>query len=93
MTTIEARVPDYLAQLAREAAEKEQVSVDQIVARALAAQVSTGQERDHFATRAARGRLEDLERILASVPDVPPVPGDELPPGYVSPLPPIRQAE
>ena len=40
MTTIEAQVPDYLARLAREAAAKENVSVDQIVALALASQVS-----------------------------------------------------
>jgi hypothetical protein len=38
-------------------------------------------------TRAARGNLADFDRILANVPDVPPMPGDELPPGYVSPLP------
>jgi hypothetical protein len=85
MTTIEAQVPDYLARLAREAAEKENVSVDQLVALALAAQVSAWRVRDDIATRAARGRLEDIDRILAKVPDGPPLPGDELPPGYVSP--------
>jgi len=87
MTTIEAQVPDYLARLAREVAEKENVTVDQIVALALASQVSAWRVRDDMATRAARGNLADFDRILAKVPDVPPIPGDELPPGYVSPLP------
>ena len=87
MTTIEAQVPDYLARLAREAAEKENVSVDQIVALALASQVSAWRVRDDIATRAARGNLADFDRIMARVPDVPPQPGDELPPDYVSPLP------
>lgn len=87
MTTIEAQVPDYLARLAREAAEKENVTVDQIVALALASQVSAWRVRDDMATRAARGNLADFDCILAKVPDVLPMPGDELPPGYVSPLP------
>ena len=80
-------MPDYLARLAREAAEKENVTVDQIVALALASQVSAWRVRDDMATRAARGNFADFDRILAMVPDVPPMPGDELPPGYVSPLP------
>jgi hypothetical protein len=78
MTTIEAKVPDYLARLAREVAEKENVTVDQIVALALASQVSAWQ---------VRANLDDFDRVLAKVPDVPPIPGDELPPGYASPLP------
>lgn len=87
MTTIEAKVPDYLARLACEAAEKENVSVDQIVALALAAHVSAWRVRDDIATRAARADLAAFDRVLAKVPDVPPLPGDELPPGYVSPMP------
>ena len=86
MTTIEAQVPDYLARLAREAAEKENVTVDQIVALALASQVSAWRVRDDMATRAARGKLVDFDLIMSKVPDVPPQPGDELPAGYVSPL-------
>lgn len=78
MTTIKANVPDYLAKLAAEAAEKEKVSIDQIVALALASQVSAWKVRDDIETRARRGIPEDLDRILARVPDVPPQPGDEL---------------
>jgi hypothetical protein len=59
--------------------------VDQIVALALAAQIGAWRVRDDIAIRAACGNLADFDRILAKVPDVPPMPGDELPPGYVPP--------
>ena len=71
MTTIHAKVPDYLAKLAAEAAQKEKVSVDQLVSLALAAQVSAWRVRDDIETRAQRGTLSDFDRILAAVPDAP----------------------
>lgn len=78
MTTIRANVPDYLAKLAEEAAQRENVTVDQIVALALSAQVSAWNVRDDIESRAKRGHAEDLERILSKVPDRSPLPGDEL---------------
>jgi len=72
-----ANVPDYLAKLAAEAADKEKISLDQVVSLALASQVSAWKVRDDLATRAKRGNLDDLDRILARVPDVPPAAGDE----------------
>jgi hypothetical protein len=38
-------------------------------------------------TRAKRADLAEFDRIMAKVPKVPPIPGDELPPGYRCPLP------
>jgi hypothetical protein len=77
MTTIAAKIPDYLAKLAEEAAKKENTSVDHIVALALSSQVAAWQLRDSVEARAARGKLEDLNEILDGVPDTPPVVGDE----------------
>ena len=37
---------------------------------------------DDMAARAKRANLADFDRIMAKVPDVPPMPGDELPEGY-----------
>ena len=54
MTTIHAKVPDYLAKLAEEAAQKENVTVDQIVALALSAQVSAWNVREGIASWAKR---------------------------------------
>ncbi|MBI4024215.1 MAG: hypothetical protein HY360_04485 [Verrucomicrobia bacterium] len=78
MKTIQAKIPDYLAKLTAEAAEKEKVSVDQIIALALSAQVAAWNVRDDIETRAKRGKLEDFDRVMAKVPDVAPVPGDEI---------------
>lgn len=85
MTATEAKVPDDFARHAREAADKENVSVDHIVVSALAAQIGVWRIRDDIATRAARGNLADFDRSLAKVPDALPMPGDALPPGNVPP--------
>jgi hypothetical protein len=78
MTTIHANVPDYLAKLAEEAARKENVTVDQIVALALSAQVAAWNVREDIESRAKRGKPADLDRILAEAPNRAPLPGDEL---------------
>jgi hypothetical protein len=80
MTTIQANIPDFLAKQAADAAEREHTTVDHIIAIALSSQLSAWQVRDSVETRAARGKLSDLDEILAAVPDGPPVPGDELAP-------------
>jgi hypothetical protein len=82
MKTIQAQIPDYLARIAAEVAEREKVSLDQIIALALASQLTAWKIRDDLETRARRGSLEAFDRIMAKVPDVPPMPGDELPEGY-----------
>lgn len=76
MTTITANIPDFLARILTDAARKERTSVDQMVALALQAQVTAWEVADTLEARAKRGRLEDLDEVLAMVPDVPPAPGD-----------------
>ena len=78
MTTIHANVPDYLAKLAEEAARKENVTVDQIVALALSAQVAAWNVREDMESRAKRGKPSDLDGILSEAPNRAPLPGDEL---------------
>jgi hypothetical protein len=85
MTKIEANVPDYLAKQAFAVAERENVPVDQIIALALSAQLAAWKGSDDMATRAKRANLADFDRLMAKVPDVPPMPGDELPEGYERP--------
>ena len=82
MTKIEANVPDYLAKQALAVAEREKVSVDQIVALALSAQIAAWKGSDDMETRAKRANRAAFDRVMAKVPDVPPMPGDELPEGY-----------
>ena len=87
MTKIEATVPDYLARQVRAAAEREQVPIDQIVALALSAQLAAWRGSDDMETRAKRANLAAFDHIMSRVPEVPPMPGDELPPGYKPPSP------
>jgi hypothetical protein len=75
--TIQANIPDFLIRQATEVAQREGTSVDAIIAIALSSQVTTWQVRDTVEQRAQRGRLSDLDDILAAVPDVAPVVGDE----------------
>jgi hypothetical protein len=75
--TIQANIPDFLIRQATDVAEREGTSVDSIIAIALSSQVTAWQVRDTVEQRAQRGRLSDLDDILAAVPDVPPVAGDE----------------
>jgi hypothetical protein len=50
---------------------------DSNIAIALSSQVTAWQVRDTVEQRAKRGASSDLGAILAAVPDVPPVSGDE----------------
>ena len=75
--TIQANIPDFLIRQATDVAEREGTSVYSIIAIALSSQVTAWQVRDTVEQRAQRGRLSDLDDILAAVPDVPPVAGDE----------------
>jgi len=77
MKTIQAQVPDYLAALAVDAAARESITLDQVIALALSAQLAAWKVRDDIETRAQRGRPDDLREILDQVPDAPPLPGDE----------------
>lgn len=74
---IQANIPDFLIRQAADVAQREGTSVDSIIAIALSSQVSVWQVRDSVEKRASRGSLSDLDAILAAVPDVPPVAGDE----------------
>ena len=82
MTTIHAQVPDALARQLTDLAAQEQVTVDQLVSIAIASQISGWRKRDTLEERAKRGSWEKFDRVMAKVPNVPPQPGDELPPGY-----------
>lgn len=78
MTKIEAQVPDYLARQALAVAEREKISLDQIVALALSSQLPAWRGADPIEDRAQRANLANFDRIMANVPEAPPVPGDEI---------------
>ena len=78
MITLEAQVPDALYQQVKALAEQEQLTLDQLVAIALSAQVSAWTTKDYLAERAKRGSWDEVVKILAKVPDVEPEEYDKL---------------
>jgi len=75
---VQASIPDFLIRQAEDVARREGTTVDSIIAIALSSQVSAWKVRDTFEQRAARGQTADLAEILSTVPDAPPVAGDEI---------------
>jgi hypothetical protein len=78
MTTIQAAIPDDLHQALLEHAQREKISVDALVSRSLRASMAVPMLGLTMEERAAKADLAEFDRIMARVPSVPPVPGDEL---------------
>lgn len=74
---LQLELPDQLVRQVNDLAEKQHVSVNQIVAVALAAQVSAAETRPSIQERAQRVNWRRVDEILAKVPAKPPLPGDE----------------
>lgn len=78
MSTMSLRLPESLHRKARELAEQEGVSINQLVTTALAEKVAALMTVDYLEERAKRGSRKEFERVLKKVKDRPPVAGDEL---------------
>ncbi len=78
MTTLHAQVPETLLKDAMQVAEQEHVTLDELVSKALFARIALKLTHATIQERAKRGDLSKFDQIMAKVPDVPPVPGDEL---------------
>lgn len=65
-----------------ELATRAKLTIEKLVARMLEEHICATEQLSYMERRALRGDLEEFARILAKVPDVPPMPGDELPEGY-----------
>lgn len=73
---LQVDIPDSLARQVADLAARQQVSVGQVVAAALTAQVSAAETSPSIAERAQRADWRKVDEILARVPDRPPLPGD-----------------
>ena len=81
MSTMSLRLPESLHERAREIAKQEGVSINQLVATALAEKLSALDTVQYLEARAAGGSRKRFLEALAKVPDAAPLPGDELPEG------------
>ena len=78
MSTMSLRLPESLHQKVRELAEREGVSINQLVTTALAEKISALLTEEYLLARAARGSRERFLEVLAKVPDSEPEPGDQI---------------
>lgn len=79
MANYALRVPDSLYAYARQVAEEEHVSMNQFFITAIAEKVSALKTQDYFRERRERGDMAAFDAWLAASPDMPPLPGDEMP--------------
>jgi hypothetical protein len=78
MTAMSIRLPASLHRHARAFAEQEGVSVNQLIATALAEKLAALGAQDFLASRAARATRAGFEEALAQVPDDGPVADGDL---------------
>lgn len=78
MKTMSLRLPDSLHAQLRILAERDGVSMNQMVALAVAEKTAALLTVDYLEERAARGSREKFEAALAAVPDVEPDERDRL---------------
>jgi hypothetical protein len=78
MSTLTIQLPDGIAEGLRACAAKEGVTVDQLLSSAAAEKLSAMITIEHLRERARLAKREDFIAFLNGVPDVPPMPGDEL---------------
>jgi hypothetical protein len=79
MSTLSLRLPDSLHEKIREFAARDDVSINQFIATAVAEKMSALLTLDYLAERAGRGNRAAFERVLRRVRSRAPLPGDEWP--------------
>ncbi|HEX2222716.1 MAG TPA: toxin-antitoxin system HicB family antitoxin, partial [Thermoanaerobaculia bacterium] len=70
MATLSLRLPDSLHRHLKELADKEGVSINQLISTAVAEKMSALMTVDLLGAMAREGSREEFERVLAKVPDV-----------------------
>lgn len=80
MSSISLRLPESLHRQARVLAEREDISINQLIATALAEKMSALMTSEYIAERAARGSRKKFDRVLKKVRAInrAPISGDEL---------------
>ncbi len=79
MSTLSLRLPLSLHRNLRELAEREGVSINQIISSAVGEKVAALHTLDYLRQRAERGNRKAFEAVLGKIPDVEPPDYDRLP--------------
>lgn len=86
MSSLSLRLPESLHQRLRELAERDDISINQFIATAVAEKAAALLTVEYLETRGQRANAKLLDRVLSRVPEVPPIAGDELPPRRRQPV-------
>ena len=78
MSNLNVQIPDSLYKQIEALAAKENMSIEQLVAIALSAQVSAWMTKDYIFEKAKRGSWDKFQQVLIKVPDVEPEDYDKL---------------
>ncbi len=84
MSTLNVNIPESLHRRAQSLAQDDGVPLDQFIARALAEKVAVLDADSCIRERAARGRREKFDRVLAKVPHVEPEAQDPVSPHHAA---------
>ncbi len=79
MSTLSLRLPESIHQKLGEVAEKEGVSINQLINSAVAEKLSALLTEKYLSERASRGDRKAFTSVLAKIPNAPAARGDELP--------------
>ena len=79
MSTMSVRLPNSLHRQLRELAEREGVSMNQLISSAVGEKLAALLTADYLEERGQRGSRRRYDAVLRKVEDTPPVPGDKLP--------------
>jgi predicted DNA-binding ribbon-helix-helix protein len=71
MSTLSLRLPESLHKQLKDVAEREGVSINQLITTAVAEKLSALMTVDYLEERAARGDRAAFDRVLGKVPDIP----------------------
>ncbi len=85
MSSLSLRLPESLHQKLRELAKRDDISINQFIATAVAEKAAALLTVGYLEARGQRGNAKLMDRVLSKVPDVPPIAGDELPSGETKP--------
>lgn len=78
MSTINLRLPDSLHRTLRDLAERDNISINQLITAAVAEKVSALATKSYLKERAKRANKRDFKKVIGKVAKRPPQPGDKL---------------
>ena len=78
MSNYPLRLPEHIMSQARQFAEKSGTSLNQFLGSLVAEKIGEMSAMAEIERRIARADIKAVRAILARVPDVPPLPGDEI---------------